>query len=133
MTLNMPNSMDECIYFTRRTLGENGKIVAWVYKKECPQCHKAKMGKPIGDKGKVAIRAKEYTCPGCGYTEEKQEHEESLMVDVMYTCPECGNLGEATTEYKTKTWEGVKAYVFTCGKCGVKLGITKKMKKSKKG
>ena len=128
----MPNSMDECIYYTRRTLGETGKATAWVYKKECPECHKAKMGKPVKDDGKVSIRADKYVCPECGYTEEKEEHEESLQVDVMYTCPFCGTKGETTTESKRKSWEGVKAYVFTCGKCSKKIGITKKMKKGKK-
>ena len=93
-----PESMDDLIYFTRRSMGD-GKAMAWVRKKECPKCHKAKMGKPV-EKGKVKIRAKEYTCPECGFTEEKVEHEESLTLEAKYTCPHCGKEGEGTTLYK---------------------------------
>lgn len=125
-----PESMEQLVYFTNRSIG-NGKIKAWVYKKECPKCHKAKMGKPV-EKGKVKIRASEYVCPECGFTEEKKIHEDTLTVEVKYTCPHCGNTGEATTPYIRKTFECVKAYVFECGKCGKKIGITKKMKKPKK-
>jgi len=46
--LNEPESMEDVIYFTNRTLEEGkGKIKAWVYKKECPKCNIAKMGKPV--------------------------------------------------------------------------------------
>ena len=39
MALKEPSSMDECIYFTNRTLvGGKGKIRAWVYRKFCPKC-----------------------------------------------------------------------------------------------
>jgi predicted RNA-binding Zn-ribbon protein involved in translation (DUF1610 family) len=85
------------------------------------------MGKPV-EGGKVKIRAKEYKCPECGFTEEKTAHEESCTLEVMYTCPYCKHEGEAATEYKKKLFEGMKAYVFSCGKCGKKIGITKKMK-----
>ncbi len=129
--LREPQSMDEVIYFTNRTLEGSGKARAWVYKKVCPECGKAKMGKPV-EGGKVKIRANEYVCPECGHTEEKKEHEESLMVEVQYTCPHCAKEGEATTEYRRKSFEGVPAYVFTCESCGKKLGITKKMKQGKK-
>lgn len=131
--LKMPDSMDECLYFTRRALGENGKIVAWVSKKKCPKCGKSVMGKPVDEKtGRPKIRAKEYTCPSCGFTEEKKEHEESLMAEIIYTCPFCEFSGEASVPYKRKTFEGVKAIVFECGKCGKKIGISKKMKEKKK-
>lgn len=122
--------MDDLIYFTNRKIGE-GKVRAWVYKKECPKCHKAKMGKPV-EKGKVKIRAKEYVCPECGYKEEKKEHEDSLTLETIYKCPYCGGEGEGTTEYKRKSFEGVQAYVITCSKCGKRIGITKKMKETKK-
>ena len=131
--VTMPNSMDECIYFTRRVYVNNGKAIAWVYRKTCPQCKKAKMGKPLDPKtGKSKIRADVYECPECKYSEEKTAHEESLTVEIMYTCPYCGDKGEATTPYKRKTFEGVPSYVFECNKCKKKIGITKKMK-SKKG
>lgn len=131
MTLNMPNSIGECIYFTRRTLNNNGRIIAWVYRKECPKCHKVKMSKPVDKKGKVLTRAKEYVCPACGHKEENKEYEESLQIEIIYTCPYCGNQGEAATEYKRKLWEGVQAYVFACQKCSKKIGVTKKMKEGK--
>src|SRR3989338_8652813 len=52
----LPNSVDEVVYFTRRTIGE-GKVVAWVYKQKCPKCGKAMMGKPKdSNTGKVQIR-----------------------------------------------------------------------------
>lgn len=130
MALQQPQSTDECVYFTRRSIG-NGQVMAWVFKKECPKCHKAKMGKPV-EKGKVKTRAKEYVCPECGYMEEKKEHEESLTLNATYTCPHCGKEGESTTDYKKKTFEGVPAYVMTCEHCGGKIGITKKMKEGKK-
>jgi len=129
--LKEPESMDDCIYFTNRDLGELGWAKAWVGKKKCPKCGKAKMGKPVV-KGKVKIRAKEYVCPECGFTEEKTEHEEGLNVEIQYCCPECEHEGEAKTEFKRKSYMGAKAYVFVCGGCGKKLGITKRMKDPKK-
>jgi len=126
-----PESMEEVVYFTNRTLDPNGRIRAWVFKIDCPKCQKAKMGKPV-EKGKVKIRAKEYVCPECGHTEEKAEHEEKLTVSVVYTCPFCGHSGETTTPYKRKSWNGVPSYIFVCDGCGKKIGITKKMKKGKK-
>lgn len=131
MGFKMPNSMDECLYFSRRTLDPDGKAVAWVEKKDCPKCGKAKMGKPV-EKGSVKIRAKEYVCPECGFTEEKKEHEESCEVKIIYTCPYCKHEGETTTPYKRKKFEGADAFVFECQKCKKKIGITKKMKDTKK-
>ena len=131
MALEVPSSMDECIYFTRRTEGEKGHLMAWARKKECPSCHKALMGKPV-EKGKIKIRATEYVCPSCGHTEAKADHEEGLEVNCIYTCPHCEHKGEATMPYKRKTWQGVKAFVFNCEDCGEKIGITKKMKEPKK-
>ena len=127
-----PESMDDLIYFTNRTLEEGkGKIKAWVYKKLCPKCNKAKMGKPI-EAGKVKIRAKEYKCPECGFTEEKVTHEESLTLEAKYLCPSCQKEGESTTPYKRKSFMGVKAYVVECSNCGAKIPVTKKMKGVKK-
>ena len=104
MSIKEPESMEEIIYFTNRTLeGGKGKIKAWVYKKKCPKCGKAKMGKPVED-GQVKIRAKEYVCPSCGFTEEKVVHEESLNLEAKYICPECGKAGESTALYKRKSF-----------------------------
>lgn len=127
-----PNSMDECLYFTNRDDEKVGRIMAWVFRVDCPKCKEAKMGKPIDSKtGKPKIRAKEYVCPNCGFIEEKEEHEKrcTVMIDYEHTC---GHKGKATTEYKRKTWQGVPSYVFVCEGCGEKVGITKKMKSAKK-
>lgn len=131
MGIVFPNSMEEVVYFTNRKIEPNGNAKAWAFRMDCPKCKKAKMGKPVED-GKVKIRAKEYICPACNYTEEKAEHEAKLTLSVAYTCPYCENKGEAQTEFKRKNFEGVPAFVFTCGKCSKKIGITKKMKAPKK-
>jgi predicted RNA-binding Zn-ribbon protein involved in translation (DUF1610 family) len=131
MGFDMPDSMDKCVYFTRRKLENNGRIIAWAEKVLCPECGKGLMGKPV-EKGKIKVRASEYVCPECGYSEEKKEHEEKLEVKVIYTCPSCSHEGETTTEYKRKKWMGVDAFVFKCDSCGAKIGITKKMKAAKK-
>ena len=130
--VTIPENTEGLIYFTRRN-NEDGKIMAWVYKKECPECKKAKMGKPKDPKtGRPKIRAKEYICPECDYSEEKKEHEETLTVEIQYTCPHCNKSGETTTPCKRKSFKGVQSYVFTCNDCGEKMGVTKKMKKTKK-
>ena len=125
----MPNSMEECIYFTNR---EN--LMAWVYRKTCPKCKKAKMGKPVV-KGKIKTRADYYECPSCKYTEKKVEHEESLQLEAQYTCPKCKKEGESTGQYKRKAYLGVPSYLVDCQHCGEKIALTKKLKalKGKKG
>ncbi len=128
--LKRPEGMNEVVYFTRRTLGDKGKIMAWALKKTCDKCSNALMGKPV-EKGKVKIRAKEYVCPSCGNVEEKLEHEKKLEVSVDYTCPHCEHKGEATTPYQRKTFKGAKSFIFNCGNCQEKIGISKKMKKFK--
>jgi predicted RNA-binding Zn-ribbon protein involved in translation (DUF1610 family) len=131
--VKMPESMDECFYFTNRTLENNGSIIAWVYRPKCPKCGKGTMGKPVDPKtGKVKKRADIYVCPECKYEVSCEEFDATLKVEVQYKCPFCGNEGDTTTEYKRKSYKGVPAYVFTCGKCGEKIGITKKMKETKK-
>ncbi len=124
MTLTQPGSVDECLYFTRRALVPKGKIVAWAFRKECPQCHKGLMKKP-------KKTSPTYDCPQCGYAEPKAEHEAEITVNVEYVCPFCGHAGEATTEYKRKSWQGVKAYVFPCAQCKERIGVTKKLKEPK--
>ncbi len=128
MSLKFPNSTEECLYFTRRA-DDDSRIIAWVFKKQCPKCKKGIMGKPKDPKtGKPKIRAKEYVCDNCGYSEDKVAHEESLVMNIQYTCPHCGNEEETTTQYKRKSFEGVPSYVFECGKCHKKIAITKRMK-----
>lgn len=129
MKLREPESTEECFYFTNRQLGETGEAMAWVYKPMCPKCKKAKLGKPVDEKtGKVKIRAKEYVCPACKSVFDKAKLDPTLTVEIKYTCPGCGNEGETTTEYKRKSFQRAPSYVFTCQKCNVKLGLTKKLK-----
>ena len=131
MALKKPSSMDECIYFTNRII-DNGKIMAWVFKKECPKCKKGVMGKPLKKGNKIDKKADHYVCYSCGYTEGNEQMENSLVLNVEYKCPHCGHEGEATTEYQRKSFYGVKAYIFSCQKCGQKMGITQKLKEPKK-
>ena len=130
MSLKKPTSMEECIYFTNRTI-DSGRAMAWVFRKECPKC-KGIMGKPKKKDGKVDKKADHYVCYSCNHTESNEEVENSLVVNVEYKCPHCGNESETTTEFKRKTFQGVPSYVFVCGKCDEKIGITKKLKEPKK-
>ncbi|TAL57651.1 MAG: hypothetical protein EPN86_01650 [Nanoarchaeota archaeon] len=133
MALKKPNSMDECIYFTSRSIGDKGYAIAWVFKASCPKCKKAIMGKPKDEKtGKVQVRAKEYVCPACGNRIEKLAYEESLTCNIEYTCPECGKDGETQVPFKRKKVEGVDAVKFECGSCKARILVTKKMKDIKK-
>ena len=136
--MRLPESMDECVYFTRRSLGKKGKAVAWVFREKCPKCKKALMGKPKDDKtGKVKSRSKEYVCPACGHIIEKKKYEDTLTCNIQYTCPECGNSEEIQVPFKRKKTQvldekgkkkSVDAIKFKCQKCGKDLLITKKMK-----
>ncbi|MBS3176796.1 hypothetical protein J4457_06200 [Candidatus Woesearchaeota archaeon] len=93
---------------------------------------KAKMGKPVDEKtGHAKIRAKEFVCPECGYTEEKEEYESKLVANIKYTCPKCKKDGEIQIPYKRKKVDGVDALVFNCKACNEKILITKKMKDPK--
>ncbi|MBW2998503.1 hypothetical protein KY321_03100 [Candidatus Woesearchaeota archaeon] len=139
MSIKEPESMDELVYFTRRALGKEGKAMAWVYRGDCPECGKGKMGKPVDPKtGKPKTRAKEYVCPECQHTIEKQEYEDSLQCQIKYTCDKCQHEGGVEVPFKRKGTKiynpekdkkvAVQAVVFECGGCGEKLYITKKMK-----
>src|SRR3990167_2489237 len=102
MLLKQPQSMDECLYFSNRSI-DNGQVKAWVYRKLCPKCKKAKMGKPV-EKGKVKIRANDYVCPACGKD------------------------GEGTTPYQRKKYQGIQSYLIVCQHCQEKRPVTKKLK-----
>ena len=126
MTLKFPESMDECVYFTRRKI-DNGSVVAWVFREKCPVCHKSLMSKPKDEKtGKAKIRADEYICPDCNHTVPKQEYEDTLTCSIQYTCPECMNTGEVQVPFKRKTYKGASSVLFECEKCKAKIAITKK-------
>lgn len=124
-------SMEECLYFTNRTI-DSGKAMAWVFKKLCPKCNQSRLGKPIKKSGKVDKKANYYECLQCKHQEPVEQVEQELVLNVKYTCPYCGFSGETTTEYKRKSFQGVSAYVFVCEKCNQKIGLTKKMKEAKK-
>ncbi len=126
MALKVPTSTKDCLYFTNRSIGES-TVIAWAYKKKCPKCKKALMGKPVAG-GKVKIRAKEYECPECKYQEDKVTHEDSLVLEAQYTCPFCGKDGESTGVFKRKTYKGVSSYLVECSHCKEKIAITKKLK-----
>jgi len=131
MELKKPNSMEECLYFTNRSIGE-GYAEAWVYRKECPKCNKDRLGKPIKKNGKPDKKSPYFECPSCKYQEPNEETESDLRVEIEYQCPHCKNKGMTTTECKRSNFEGVPAYIFVCEKCDKKIGITKKLKKTKK-
>ena len=131
MALKKPNSVEECVYFTNRTMG-NGRAMAWVFRKECHKCKKGIMGKPLKKGGKADKKAEHYVCYSCGYIESNEQVENGLILNVEYKCPHCGYEGETTTEYKRKSFEGVPSYVFECQKCKKKVGLTKKLKETKK-
>ena len=137
--LKEPESMDELVYFTRRALaGGKGEAVAWVRKQACPKCKKAPMGKPIDSKGHKKIRAKEYVCPACKYTAEKEAYEDTLTAEINYKCPFCGNDDSIKVPSKRKKVQMIdeetgkktvaEAIRFQCTKCGKNIDITKKMK-----
>ena len=126
MSLKKPTSIEECTYFTNRTI-DSGRAMAWVFRKKCPKCNGGFMGKP-----QLHKKADHYVCYSCGYKESNEQIENSLMLNVEYKCPYCGNEGEITSEYKRKSFEGVPSYVFECQKCHKKIGLAKKMKDTKK-
>lgn len=128
MAFEVPDSMEELVYWTNRTLGKKGHVKAWVERETCPKCKKGLMGKPVKDSGKVKIRAKKYECPECGYTVPKQEYEDSLTAKIIYTCPHCEHKGETKIPFQRRTYMGEKALVFKCENCKRELPITKKLK-----
>ena len=137
MPMRKPESMDECVYFTQRSLenengAPNGEIMVWVFREDCRKCGRSKMGKPRDKSGKVKMRANEYVCPDCNYTVSRQDYEDSLVANAEYTCPSCGDKGEAQTPFKRKNINGVQTLRFACNKCSGNLDVTKKMKERRK-
>ena len=139
MTIKEPASMDECVYFTNRILGEKGKVKGWVYKQLCPKCNKSLMGKPRDPKtGRPKIRSIDYVCPSCNYTVEKGEYEDTLTFEAKYICQYCENQGEVQTSFKRKKVKVIdeetgkesaaEAVRFQCSKCNKNIDVTKKMK-----
>lgn len=129
MAYEIPDSMDDLVYFSRRNIAETkGKTIAWVPKDNCEKCKKGLMSKPVDEKtGKIRVRALEYKCNNCGNIEDKKEHESKLNAMIIYECPFCNNKGETTVPFARKSWYGKKAIVFQCAKCKEKLGLVKKL------
>jgi predicted RNA-binding Zn-ribbon protein involved in translation (DUF1610 family) len=134
MALKEPASMDEIVYYTNRDLDNGGEVLCWVRKQKCPKCGKGLMGKPLDPKtGRPKIRAKEYVCPDCGYTAEKEAYEETLTAEAKYTCPHCKKKGDATGPFKRKKIDGVETLRLKCQFCGGNIDVTKKMANKKGG
>lgn len=138
MTLKQPASMEECIYFTNRSIGK-GKARAWVLKNTCTKCNQGLIGKPKNPKtGRPKIRSQEYSCPNCNYTLPKEEYEDTLTCSIQYTCPFCSYEGEAQVPFKRKKVQilneetmkkkAAEAIRFKCEKCNKDIDLTKKMK-----
>jgi len=138
MPLQLPDSVDDCVYFTRRAHAK-GQIICWVPRGKCPKCGKGTMTKPVDEKtGKYKIRAKEYSCRECGYTVDAEAYGETLTANIIYTCPHCGHKAETSIPFKRKKakifyeaeakQKTVELLRFPCGKCGKNVDITKKMK-----
>lgn len=135
--LKQPDSVDECVYFTRRSHAK-GFLIAWALRGMCKQCNKGIMGKPTDEKGKVKIRAKEYSCKQCGFTQEKEAYEDTLTASIIYDCPHCGAHGELNIPFKRKKAKifdneemkpkTVEVLRFVCQSCKQNIDITKKMK-----
>lgn len=133
MTFELPENMEELVYFTRRELGDKGKVICWVPKENCSKCKTGLVAKPKDPKtGRPKIRATEYICENCGNITEKEEYEESLQAYLIYTCPHCGKKGEAKVPFKRKTIAGVKTLRAQCEHCGGNIDVTKKMAEPKK-
>ena len=125
--MRKPESMDECVYFTRRSI-DNGKIMAWVFKKQCSKCGSGFMVKPPNKSGNPDKKSPIYVCNKCGHEEDNTTVESDLVVNVEYTCPHCLHEGQTTTEYKRKKIKGILSYVFECEKCKEQISISKKLK-----
>lgn len=129
MAKELPEDMDELVYFTRRKFKGKGSAIAWVNRIECPQCGEGLMSKPRDEKtGKFKTRATSYVCDACGHEENKKEHQEKLTCEIIYECPFCNHTDETDAGFKRKSFYGAKAVVFECAGCGERLGITKKLK-----
>lgn len=131
MGIKKPKSMDECIYYTCRDVGEkrDGEVTVWVLRKKCSKCKKDYMGKPRTPNGKVKTRAKMYVCSECGHSIDKKDHEDSLTASIEYLCPNCKHKGELKVPFKRKNIGGSLTLRFQCQKCGSNIDVARKMKK----
>jgi len=63
MALRKPKPGDKLAYFTKRTIGEKGKVMVWRFEGE-------------------ELANIEYTCPFCGYQGEKQQKFERIKISI---------------------------------------------------
>ena len=75
-----PKGVDDCVYFTNRTF-DNGRVLAWVLKKECKKCKSGFMIKPL-KKGKPDKKSLFYVCANCNNQEENSKVEADLILNV---------------------------------------------------
>ncbi len=128
MGIEEPESMENLMYVTNRRLGD-GKIMAWTYRVDCPECDEEYLTKPSKKTGKGPnTRAKKYTCDNCGFEMPEEDVRDAAVLQAKYTCPHCGEKGTAETDYKREKYKGTKAYIFTCEHCDEEIPLTKKMK-----
>src|SRR3989338_10429224 len=136
MSLTLPKSTNECVYFTNRNTAK-GKLKCWVPKEICPKCKKGLMAKPRDPKtGKPKIRATVYECPDCKHSVPVQAYEDTLTANIIYTCPKCSNNSEIKIPFKRKKVKmfdeelqketTADALQFQCSKCSEKINVTKK-------
>ena len=132
--MKMPESTNECFYFTNRILENDGSIIAWVYKPKCPECGKGIMGKPINEKtGKVKSRAKIYVCSECNHEVDKDEFDKTLSVEIQYTCPHCGEEGKVHGNWDKPAKKSASTVLkFRCEKCSNLVRVSRMKKKKKK-
>lgn len=127
MVLQRPKSMEECVYYTCRRIGD-GEVTLWVFRQTCPKCKKAYVGKPRTPNGKVKTRAKDYICSECGYKIDKNDYEDSLVANINYSCPSCKYEGELQLPFKRKNIGGALTLRFQCQKCNENIDVTRKIK-----
>src|SRR3989344_8480094 len=102
LMVQLPSSVDECIYFTRRSLGKLGKVVAWVPRQLC-KCGQGLMEKPRDPKThRFKLRASEYLCSVCKFSAPVDSFEDSLTMSAQYICPSCGKSGDVSVPFRRK-------------------------------
>ena len=81
MPLKKPESVEECVYFTNRTI-DSGRAMAWVFRKQCPKCKKDVLKKPSTKSGKPDKKSRIYMCKSCRYEESNEQVENNLTINI---------------------------------------------------
>ena len=109
MTLEEPKSMDDCLYFTNRTIG-GGKTMAWVLRPLCEKCNEGRFGKPIKKNGKPDKKAEYFECPKCKAQMTNEEAEETLK-NIQYSHL-LGQSNEVSMSQRRKFYWWIKEKTF---------------------